>query len=168
MQEHIRNEMINRIQSSKLGLSIIGDVQVLDDNCNGIGVLLDDKPILVVGSWDLQLCQAVVSELVASDAFKQLLNGVLNLKIHDFNKELRVVKYPYSKITQKNVMTLMIKDSQTGQVTDPRVKTSPIIGFILSSEHYSDKRMAVTLCIVPELENIMFKLKDTIGMKICA
>ena len=60
----------------------------------------------------------------------------------------------------------MIKNDQTGQVTDPRIQSSPIVGFALSSKHYSDKRMAISLCIVPELENVMFKLKDTIGMKI--
>lgn len=166
MEEQVRNEMIKRIENSKIGLSIIGDIQVMNQNCNGVGILLDDEPILVIGSWDLDSCRSVVNELISSNAFKNLLNGVLGLKIHDFDKELRVVKFPYSNITQKNVMTLMIKNDQTGQVTDPRIQASPIVGFALSSKHYSDKRMAISLCIVPELENVLFKLKDTIGMKI--
>lgn len=166
MEEQVRNEMIKRIENSKIGLSIIGNIQVMDHNCNGIGILLDDEPILVIGSWDLESCRKVVKELISSNAFRNLLNGVLNLKIHDFDKELRVVKFPYSNITQKNVMTLMIKNDQTGEITDPRMKASPIVGFALSSKHYSDKRMAVSLCIVPELEDVIFKLKNTLGMKI--
>lgn len=166
MEEQARIEMIKRIENSKIGLSIIGDIQVMSQNCNGVGILLDDEPILVIGSWDLDSCRNVVNELISSNAFRILLNDVLNLKIHDFDKELRVVKFPYSNITQKNVMTLMIKNENTGQVIDPRIQASPIVGFALPSKHYSDKRMAVSLCIVPELENVMFKLKDTIAMNI--
>lgn len=144
------------IDHSILGLRQLSAITCFDKDFHGVAITLDEEPILIFGEWSNEANHALVAEIIENKVFHHILNDVLNLKIHDFKKELVIAKVQYKNCLTNGCLGLIYKH-QIRSENDPNESAYPVIGIAPESKHFEPNKIAIALCLVPELESIFRK-----------